>query len=148
MQDFRADRTSLRLLQLVICLLAGVMDMAAALFLDPWTLLMWIVIIIIVSAAVLVSFVLLPLFFRRLRCTVTTSQITVCAGILFRQEQSIRIDTIQFVQLISGPFDGALGLNFMILHVYGGQLAILFLHKDDRDSLSAFLQQKGVFYAP
>ena len=147
MQDFRADRASLCLLQIVICLLAAVIDTAAALFLDHWTLLMWIVIAVIAGVAILVSFVLLPLSFRRLVCTVTATQITVCTGILFRKEQSVRMDAIQFVQLISGPFDGALGLNFVILHVYGGQLLILFLNRNDRNTLTAFLQQKGVFYA-
>lgn len=148
MQTFRADPAALRLLQIVICLLAAAVNITAVLFLASWTTAMWIIIAVAAAAALLVSFVLLPLFFRRLTCTVTASQITVCAGILFRQEQSVRMDAVQFVQLITGPFDGTLGLNFLVLHVYGGQLFILFLHKNDRDTLTALLQQKGVFYAP
>ena len=50
----------------------------------------------------------------------------------FQREQSIRLQSVQFVQLITGPWDGLLGLNFMILYVYGGSLMIFFLKKSDR----------------
>ena len=69
-------------------------------------------------------------------------------GIFFKRKQSVRLDRVQFVQVITGAFDGILGLNFIILHVYGGQLMMMFLNKNDRNEITALLQQKGVYYAP
>ena len=65
-----------------------------------------------------------------------------------RRAQSVRFERVQFVQILSGPFDGAFGLNFVVLHMYGGHLTVPFLNRDDRVSFAALLQQKGVFHAP
>ena len=108
---------------------------------------MWTVISVFAGAAVLASFVCLPLFFRRLRCSASSTKITVRAGILFLREQSIRLDRVQFVQTITGPFDGIMGLNFIVLYVYGGQLTIPFLNRSDRRELTALLEERGVFHA-
>lgn len=148
MQEYRADTAALRLIQVILCLLAAGLSAAAAQFLSPWAILMWIVIAVFVGIAVIVSFLLLPLLFRRLRCVTTSSRVSVRSGILLQREQSIRLNTVQFVQIISGPFDGKCGLNFVILHVYGGSLAVLFLSKEEREEFTAFLIRKGVFHAP
>lgn len=148
MKEYLADTAALRLIQVILCLLAAGLSAAAALFLDPLPILMWIVIAVFVGTGGIVSFILMPLMFRQLRCVVTATQISVRSGIFLHWEQSIRLNTVQFVQIISGPFDGILGMNFIILHVYGGQLSVLFLNKKDRTEFVAFLRQKGVFYAP
>ena len=53
---------------------------------------------------------------------------------------------MQFVQTITGPFDGIFGMNFIVLYVYGGQLTIPFLHKRDRQELTMLLEERGVFH--
>lgn len=148
MKEYRADTAALRLIQIVLCLISAVLSAAAVQFLAPWPILMWIAVAIFVGIGVILSFLLLPLMFRKLRCVVTAAQVSVRSGIILQQEQSIRLNTVQFVQIISGPFNGVFGMNFIILHVYGGQLAVLFLNRSDRQELTAFLRQKGVFYAP
>lgn len=148
MKEYCADTAALRLIQVLFCLIAAGLSTAAAMFLDPFPKFMWAAIAVFVGIGLLVSFLVLPLLFRKFRCVVTATQISVRSGIFVHREQSIRMNTIQFVQIISGPFDGILGMNFIILHVYGGQLAVLFLGKDDRKAFTAYLRQKGVFYAP
>lgn len=147
-KSYHADNAALYFLQILICLVSAGLSAIAASFLSFWSIFMWIAIAIFVGIGVIVSFLILPLLFRKLLCTVTASQINVQSGIFLRKEQSIRMNTIQFVQIISGPFNGALGMNFIILHVYGGQLSVLFLSKKDCQDFTAYLRQKGVFYAP
>lgn len=146
MKEYRADMGALHLLQVVISLLGGGIALAAWHFLSRWLVAMWIVIGIFAGTAALLSLVCLPLFFRKQRCLATPSKITLRAGILFIREQSIRLDRVQFVQTITGPFDGFLGLNFIVLYVYGGQLTLPFLSRRDRNELAALLEQRGVFH--
>lgn len=95
-----------------------------------------------------VCLLLLPLYFRHLQCIVTEAQITVKAGIFFRRESSVRLQTVQFVQIITGPFGGRWGMRFILLHVYGGRLLLPFLGRQDYGELTEFLRAKGVFHAP
>lgn len=147
MKEYRADIGALQLLQISICLLGTGLSFAAGYFLHAWPHIMWSVVGVFAGAAVLMSFLCLPLFFRRLRCMASPSKISLHAGILFLREQSIRLDRVQFVQTITGPFDGILGMNFIVLYVYGGQLTIPFLNRSDRRELTALLEQRGVFHA-
>ena len=147
MKIYRADIGGLQLLQIVVCLVGAGLSLAAFWFLRRWVVVMWILIGIFAGTALLASIVCLPLYFRRLRIYASPAKLTVRAGILFVREQSIRLDRVQFVQTVTGPFDGILGLNFIILYVYGGQLTIPFLNRHDRMELTVLLEQRGVFHA-
>ena len=147
MKEYRAARGALHLLQILICLTGAGLSAAATYFLRRWTWIMWSVIGVFAGTALLMSLICLPLFFARLRCYASEDKLTVIAGILFLREQSIRADRVQFIQTVTGPFDGILGLNFIILYVYGGQLTIPFLSTRDRYELVALLEKGGVFHA-
>ncbi len=148
MKEYSADLSAMKLLQIIVCLLAFLLSIASVKFLSRWIFVMWgLVILFSVTAAVL-SFFCIPLYFSNLKCIVTANQVTIRTGMFFRREQSIRLQSVQFVQLITGPWDGILGLNFIILYVYGGSLMIFFLKKNDRRELTEFFERKGVFHAP
>ena len=147
MKEYRADIGALQLMQIALCLTAALLSLAAMYFLKAWGWVMWTAIGIFSGAALLASLICLPLFFRQLRCFASSSKITVRAGILFLREQSIRLARVQFVQTVTGPFDGILGMNFIILYVYGGQLTVPFLKRHDRNELTALLEQRGAFHA-
>ncbi|MBR1530078.1 MAG: PH domain-containing protein [Oscillospiraceae bacterium] len=148
MKEYSADLSAMKLLQIMVCLLAAVLIFASAKFLYRWPLVMWILIGLFAVTAIILSFLCMPLYFSNLRCIVTANQVTVRTGMFFRREQSIRLQSVQFVQTITGPWNGILGLNFIILYVYGGSLMIFFLKKTDRQELTEFLERKGVFHAP
>lgn len=148
MKEYSADLSAMKLLQIIVCILAALLIFACAKFLFRWTVVMWILIILFSAVAVIISFFCMPLYFSHLRYIVTANQVTVCTGMFSRQEQSIRLQSVQFAQVITGPFDGIFGLNFMILYVYGGSLMIFFLKKSDRLELIELLERKGVFHAP
>lgn len=146
MKEYRADIGALQVIQIMLCLIGAGLSFAAAHFLVRWVRIMWIVVGISAGTAALLALIGLPLFFRRLRCYASGTKITVRAGIFFLREQSIRLDRVQFVQTITGPFDGIFGMNFIVLYVYGGQLTIPFLHKRDRQELTMLLEERGVFH--
>ena len=148
LKEYSADLSAMKLLQIMVCLLAAVLIFASAKFLYRWPLVMWILIGLFAVTAIILSFLCMPLYFSNLRCIVTANQVTVRTGMFFRREQSIRLQSVQFVQTITGPWNGILGLNFIILYVYGGSLMIFFLKKTDRQELTEFLERKGVFHAP
>ncbi len=147
MTVYHADFAAARLLLLLLLFMALLVCIAAAYFMKSYPLVL--LLCNAFAAAVSLLFCIgISLYIRSLRCIVSTSQITVRHGIFFHREQSVLLHSIQFVRIIHGPFDGAWGLNFIILHVYGGMLAIAFLSRKDRLALTDFLRQKGVFHAP
>ena len=147
MKEYRADHGALHLLQILICLAGTGLSAAATQLLSRWSWILWTVVGVFSGTAFVLSLICLPLFFARLRCYASEEKLTVIAGILFLREQSIRLDRVQFIQTVTGPFDGILGLNFIILYVYGGQLTIPFLSKNDRYELVGILERGGVFHA-
>lgn len=147
MTVYHADSAAARLLQLLLLCMALLVCIAAAYFFRSYPL----VLLICNASAVAISLlgcIGFPLYIRSLRCIISSSQITVRHGVFLRREQSVLLRSIQFVRIIHGPFDGAWGLNFIVLHVYGGMLGIAFLSRRDRMALTEFLRQKGVFHAP
>ncbi len=146
MTVYHADPAAAWLLQLMLLGLSLLLFAAAICFLHHSPLLM--LCIGITAIVFLAGSICIFLYIRSLRCIVSTSQITVQHGIFLRREQSVLLRSVQFVRIIHGPFNGAWGLNFIILHMYGGMLGIAFLSRHDRLVLTDFLRQKGVFHAP
>ncbi len=148
MKTYHADTAALQLLQLAVLLTGGLLALTAGLTLYRWPVIMWSIAGICGGLAFLISLIVLPLWFRHFTCIVTSAQITRRSGIFFKREQSVRLQTIQFVQIITGPFNGRSGMNFILLHVYGGRMLLPCLRQEDRLALTEFLRAKGVYHAP
>ncbi len=148
MNTYRADFSAVKCLQILFALAVLLIHTAAKLLLRSHPLAVHIVSWSAAAIALTTGFLLLPLFVSSIRCDVTSAQITLRCGILFRREQSILLQNVQFVQIIRGPLDGKWGMNFLMLHVYGGRLIIPFLSRSDRLQIAEFLRKKGVFHAP
>lgn len=148
MKTYSADRAALGVFQASLLLLTVLLCIACGVLLASLPKLMWLLQGIFILLFVAFGWVYLPLYFSRLQCLVTPSQITVRRGFFLRREQSIRLQTVQFVRLLTGPGDGSRGMNFLTLHVYGGRLHILFLSRQDRQELTEFLRKRGVYHAP
>lgn len=148
MTTYHADHTAIRLLQFILIITAVIFSLAAKHFLSPYPTLMHIICTVVLGTALVFGFLCLPLYLHSIRCIVTSAQITLKSGIFIKQEQSVRLQNIQFVRIVHGPANGAYGLNFIILHLYGGKLILPFLSRKDRIKLTDFLRKKGVFHAP
>lgn len=145
---YHADFDAVRLIQGLLTLFAGFLFLLVRMILRGHPLLLYWICAAAAGFWLIFGFIYLPLYIRSIRCIVTSGQITVIQGILLRQEQSVLLQNVQFVRVLHGPGQGAAGLNFIILHVYGGSLFILFLSRSDSAVLLDFLRNKGVFHAP
>ena len=139
----------MKLLQIVIFVLSSMLTALCLLcYLRFGLFLFLIFIILFLSTGAFLNLFFLPSYFKKLYYYITPEQIAIHKGIFFRREQSIRLQSVQFVQIITGYHDGISGLNFMILYVYGGSLLLSFMSRDDRRELTEFLKRKGIFHAP
>ncbi|MDE5768752.1 MAG: PH domain-containing protein [Oscillospiraceae bacterium] len=146
---YYADRSAMKLLQIVILILSSILTALCLLCYLRFELLVFLILMILfLSTGALLTLFFLPLYFKNLYYHITPEQIAIHKGIFFRREQSIRLQSVQFVQIITGYHDGISGLNFMILYVYGGSLLLSFMNRDDRRELTEFLERKGIFHAP
>ncbi len=147
MKTYYANCAALRLIQIMFLAVTVLLCIAAGV-LAPSLIVMWIFIGIFAGIYGILCWLYLPLYFRKLIFYVTPCQITVKRGVFLRQEQSVRLQTVQFVRLVTGPCAGAAGQNYLILYVYGGSLFLPFLARRDRMEIMELLRKKGVYHAP
>lgn len=148
-RNYYADQTALRLLQIIIFILTSLLSALCLLCYHRLDLTLFLILMLLfLSTGMLLNLFFLPVYFKNLYYHITPEQIAIHRGILFQREQSIRLQSVQFVQIITGWHDGSSGLNFMILYVYGGSLLLAFMNRDDRRELTEFLEQRGIFHAP
>lgn len=148
MNTYRADRNAAHVLQILCLLLTGLFCLVTWTFLRPYAVLLFWLWAAAICLAILFSCILAPLGLQSVSCIITSGQITLKTGIFLHREQSVRYDSIQFVQVIRGPFDGKWGMNFILLHLCGGRLLLPFLRQKDCKALLKLLRNKGVFHAP
>ncbi len=147
MTAYHADSAAMRLMHCILLLFTGLSLLAVRAFLSAHPVLMCGLTALSLGISAVLGFLFIPLYIRSIRCTVTGTQITVRYGIFLRQEQSVRLRHVRYVRIIHGPKNGACGLNFVCLHVCGGNLVMPFLSRRDRSALTDFLRDKGVFHA-
>ncbi len=119
------------LLCLAVCLLlislsAG--TIAEIFLISVSTMLIWII----------VGLFYIPLCIRRIRITVTDTQITLDSGIFLIRSRSLLIRSLQLSSILQTPFSRYTGLNFIPLRSYGGSLILPFLNQKDAQELHAF----------
>ncbi|MDE5792775.1 MAG: PH domain-containing protein [Oscillospiraceae bacterium] len=147
MKEYYADLSAMKLLQVLISVITVILISASIFIFFRLKIIIWILVGIFIITAIIINFICLPVYFKTLKYTVTANQITIRQGIFLVREQSIKLQSVQFVQFITG-LNGMFGLNFVILYVYGGSMMIFFMKKQDRQELTDFLQRKGIFHAP
>lgn len=142
MKQYSADRHAQYTLQIATPILAVVLMILVwyfLAFLPHWIL--WTLTVIFAAAAVLLSTLLLPMWFCTVSYTVSDTHITKRCGILFIQEQTMRTQALQFSSTFRIPGSGKTGMNFIPLHAYGGTVFLAFLSKSDAAEIQAFLQK-------
>lgn len=147
MKEYYADLSAMKLLQILIFIITTILVISSVLIFYRWKFIMWILISIFIIIIIITNYICLPIYFKNLKYTITTNHISIRQGIFFQREQSIRLQSVQFVQLITG-LNGMFGLNFIILYVYGGSMMIFFMKKQDFQEVTEFLQRKGIFHVP
>ena len=90
---------------------------------------------LLLLAALLGIFILLPFWFRNTRYIITEQDIISISGIFIRREKRMRLRALQCSTVVQTPFCKYTGMTFLPLHAYGSTLILLFLKKEDAAEL-------------
>ena len=91
--------------------------------------------LLLLLAALLGIFILLPFWFRNTRYIITEQDIISISGIFIRREKRMRLRALQCSTIVQTPFCKYTGMTFLPLHAYGSTLILLFLKKEDAAEL-------------
>lgn len=130
MKHYVPDRRCLSTLRILITV-AAVLIIAAARYFLPIEKLVFAITLGTILIACLEMFIHLPLYFSSISYTATNTEVIKSSGVFIKVHQSIRYSSIQYTTIVSSPFSQYTGFNFIIFFVYGGQLRLLFLKRDD-----------------
>ena len=142
MKQYTADKHAQYTLQIATPIVTAVLIGLIWYFLavlPHW--LLWTLTAVLAAAAILLSTLLLPMWFCTVTYCVSATHITRKCGIFFIQEQVMRTQALQFSSIFQAPFADATGMNFIPLHAYGGTVILSFLSSSDAAEIQAFLQK-------
>lgn len=92
--------------------------------------------LLLLLAALICIFILLPLWFRNTSYTLHEQDIHFCdLGIFIHREKANATSCTQCSTIIQTPFCQYTGMIFLPLHAYGGTMLLLFLKKKDAAEL-------------
>lgn len=136
-KQYKASPLAVRLMQgltLVSCgalclLTAQITAHRTALILSAGILLLWIP----------AGFFYIPAYLRRIRIFISHTEITVQSGVFFSRTRTVLLRTLLLTTLLTTFLSRYTGLNFILLHTYGGTLLLPFLPKQDAEELHGTL---------
>jgi membrane protein YdbS with pleckstrin-like domain len=96
--------------------------------------------------ALLMIFILLPMWFRNTSYLLTEQEIISVTGIFIRREKHIRLRAVQCSTIIQLPFAQYTGMTFLPIYAYGGAMLLAFLKREDAAELC--IRFSDLFYAP
>lgn len=142
MKEYFPDKRSMWAIKLLTIPVVAAVWIAAGMFI-PIEIIVTIVRAAVVIIGVLLSFVYCPLLFRSLKYTVTDTEIIRSGGVFIKKHQSVRYSSVQYITSAKSILSRYTGLNFIVFFVYGGQLRLLFLSRDDTDEIMALAPLKN-----
>ena len=136
MKDYYPDKHSLLTLILLIILAETFIWFASGIFIpDKFSMAVVIIRVAALTIGFIIGFIYFPLFFRTVKYTLTETEIIRTSGVFIKLHQSVRYSSIQYTTIISSPFSKISGFNFVIFFMFGGQLRLLFLARDDAEEI-------------
>ena len=112
MKQYTADKHAQYTLQIAAPVVSAVLIGLIWYFLavlPHWML--WTLTVIVAAAAVLLSTLLLPMWFCTIAYSVSATHITRKCGIFFVQEQTMRTQALQFSSIFRAPFSEKTGIS-------------------------------------
>lgn len=147
MKKYTSDKYALRFLRLILFLLLLVLGAAAAYFLRPYRVILTVVAVVLATAYVAAVIIILPMYFKRMKYTVSRERITAHAGVLYKITQNMKLTAVQYTTLISIPLLRRCGFNFVIVNALGGRTVLAFLSERDaadiQSRISRYMNEWG-----
>lgn len=136
-KQYKASPLAVRLMQGLTFLSGGafcllitqIAEYRIVLILSAGFLLLWI----------LAGFFYIPAYLRRIRISISHTEITVQSGVFFSRTRTILLQSLLLNTLLTTFLSRYTGLNFILLHTYGGTLLLPFLQKQDAEALHGIL---------
>lgn len=142
MKEYFPDKRSLWAIKLLTIPVVAAIWAASGMFI-PIEMIVKTVRIATVVIGVLLSFIYCPLLFMSLKYTVTDTEIIRSGGVFIKKYQTVRYSSVQYITYAKSFLSQYTGLNFIVLFVYGGQLRLLFLSRDDAEEIMALAPLKN-----
>ena len=143
MKKYQPDRHGLISVRILTTLFSVILSIISKIYVIS-EFLLFIVIIFIVTISIFVMFVYFPLYFSSLAYETTSTEVIKHSGVIVRSHQAIRFDSIQYTTVVSSPLSQYTGFNFVIFFIYGGQLRLDFLSRQDTIEILKSTRSSGM----
>lgn len=96
-------------------------------------------------AAITLVFILvyIPLYFSSVSYTLTETELLSERGVIIRRRSAIKLSTVQSYTIYIPKRAFLSGLSVVLLNVYGGTLAVLFLKRSDIEELIMYIEAES-----
>ncbi len=131
MKEYYADKTCLNMFRIIILILTVVVIAVVSHFLSFIPIIMIIVCAVFFIIGFFVSLIYLPIYFKNMKYYISDEKIVKVSGFYFIKTQTVKVKKVLYTTTISTPFSKITGLNFIMLHAYGGMLPIMFVSNRD-----------------
>ena len=143
MKKYQPDRHGLISVRILTTLFSVILSIISNIYVIS-EFLLFIVIIFIVTISIFVMFVYFPLYFSSLAYETTSTEVIKHSGVIVRSHQAIRFDSIQYTTVVCSPLSQYTGFNFVIFFIYGGQLRLDFLSRQDTIEILKSTRSSGM----
>ncbi len=163
MKKYYMDRRSLNFLRvftflIIICIIIGLKYLLYYLegrypeYFEPVKItvpeiIVWIFVILLVTAYVVFLMIILPLWYRSVSYTVSADEIVLRSGVFFKNTTYLKMSSVQYTATVSMPLSTYTSFNFLLINAYGGRLAMMFLSRSDMEEIhkkiQSYLRSRG-----
>ena len=140
MRKYTLKPTALYLIGGTLFVLAAAATVLARIYLVSFEILMYSLMGIFWTAAVLFGLILLPMYFRRTVIYVSSGEITVHTGMFFLRREHMKMSAVQYITKASLPLSSFSGFNFIVVRALGGNLILPFLSDFDAEEISSTIR--------
>lgn len=98
---------------------------------------------VIAVMGLLLIFVYFPLYFSSVSYTLTETELLSERGVIIRRRSAIKLSTVQSYTIYIPKRAFLSGLSVVLLNVYGGTLAVLFLKRRDIEELILYIEAES-----
>lgn len=142
MRHYKADRSCLISLRLIVSGVSVVL-IGVIRYLVSSDIIFFGGCIVIAAIALFFMLIYLPLYIASIKYTATDKEIMRSSGVIIKFHQSVMYSSIQYTTVISTPLASRTGMNFIVFFVFGGQLRLMFLNRNDMQEILVLSGSSG-----
>lgn len=146
MRKFTPLPAALLTLRILILIIAVAATVFSYIYLSPFRILMFTLIALFWTVALVFVLILLPIYFRRTVIYLSPTELSLHTCLVFSRREHMRVGAVQYLSMITLPLSKLTGFNFLAVHGLGGTIILPFLSSSDTvviaDALELEIQKK------